>query len=151
MSNEYSKVFAENRKARFNFFIEDTYEAGLVLHGNEVKSIRIGRINLKDSYAKIKSKEVFIYQMHIGNYPYSNDENYDPLRPRKLLLHKYEIERLFGKIYQRGFSLIPLRIYMLRGRFKMLLGLGKGKRFFDKRHEIKKRDEKRELERNRDK
>ena len=147
MAKEHIKIIAENRKARFNYFIEDEYEAGLVLKGTEVKSLRLGKVNLKDAYARIKDGEVFVYQMHIGPYPFAYYDNHDPLRPRKLLLHKREIKRLYGKMNEKGHSLIPLRIYFKAGRVKILLALAKGKRKYDKREAIKRRDEQREMDR----
>ena len=146
---KHKKIIAENRKARHNYYIEDDYEAGLVLKGTEVKSLRTGRANLKDSYARIVNGEVFVYQMHIGPYPFAYYENHDPLRPRKLLLHKHEIKKLFGKANEKGYSLIPLRLYFINGKVKMKLGLARGKHSYDKRETIKRRDEKRELERTR--
>ena len=121
----------------------------MVLKGTEVKSLRLGRGNLKDSYAKIVNGEVFVYQMHIGAYPFAYYGNHDPLRPRKLLLHKYEIKRLYGKVNEKGASLIPLRVYFKGGKVKITLAIAKGKRKYDKRQAIRKRDEKRELERER--
>ena len=147
LETDHNKTIAENRKARYNYFIEDEYEAGMVLVGTEVKSLRIGSANLKDSYAKIKNGEVFVYQMHIGPYPYAHYENHDPLRPRKLLLHKREIKKLYGKVNEMGFSLIPLRVYFKSGKAKMTIALAKGKRKYDKRETIRRRDEKRELDR----
>lgn len=147
METTHNKTVTENRKARYNYYIEDTYEAGMVLLGTEVKSLRLGRANLKDSYAKIRGGEVFVYQMHIGPYPYANYENHDPLRRRKLLLHKHEIKKLYGKVNEMGFSLIPLKVYFKNGKAKMTLALARGKRKYDKRDTIRKRDEKRELER----
>lgn len=143
------KIVAENRKARHNYFIEDKLEAGIALKGTEVKSLRLGRGNLKDSYAKIVNGEVFVHQMHIGPYPFAYYGNHDPLRPRKLLLHKHEIKRLYGKVNEKGSSLIPLRVYFKRGKVKITLAIAKGKRKYDKRQAIRKRDEKRELERER--
>ncbi len=115
MEKQPIKVVAENRKARHDYIIEDKYEAGIVLAGTEVKSLRMGKANLKDSYARIKNGEVFVYQMHIGAYPFAYFDNHDPLRPRKLLLHHYEIKKLYGKVNEKGYSLIPLRLYF-RGR-----------------------------------
>jgi SsrA-binding protein len=143
------KIIAENRKARHDYFIEDQYEAGIALKGTEVKSLRQGRANLKDSYAKIKKGDVWVVQMHISPYPFASYDNHDPLRPRKLLLHKYEIKRLYGKINERGYALIPLRLYFRDGKVKVLLGLAKGKRRHDKRETIRRRDEQRDLERQR--
>ncbi|MCG6974193.1 MAG: SsrA-binding protein SmpB [Desulfobacterales bacterium] len=147
MSTDHKKIVAENRKARHNYFIEDTYEAGMVLLGTEVKSIRLGRVNLKDSYARIKNGEVFVYQMHISVYPFAYYGNHDPLRIRKLLLHKHEITKLYGKVNEKGFSLVPLKIYLQNGKVKMTLALARGKRQYDKRESIRRRDEQRDLER----
>ncbi|HPA15948.1 MAG TPA: SsrA-binding protein SmpB [Desulfobacterales bacterium] len=147
MQTEHRKIIAENRKARHDYFIEDEYEAGMALLGTEVKSLRMGRVNLKDSYARIKGGEVFVYQMHIGAYPFAHYENHDPLRPRKLLLHKDEIKRLFGKVNEKGYSMVPLRIYFRNGKAKMTLALARGKAKYDKREAIRRRDEKRDMER----
>ncbi len=144
---KHEKLVAQNKKARYNYFIENTYEAGIVLKGTEVKSLRQGRANLKDSYAKIKNGEVFVYQMHISPYPWAHYDNHDPLQVRKLLLHKYEIKKLYSKVNEMGYSLIPLKLYFKNGKVKILLGLAKGKRQYDKRQTIKKRDEKRDLDR----
>jgi SsrA-binding protein len=141
------KIVAENRKARHDYFIEDEYEAGLVLLGTEVKSLRQGRVNLKDSYARIKDGEVYVLQMHIGPYPFAYYGNHDPLRPRKLLLHKQEIKRLCSKVNEKGYTLVPLRIYFKDGKVKLTLALAKGKRQYDKRETIKRRDEQRLMER----
>ena len=147
MVEEHIKIVTASRKARFDYHIENEYEAGLVLLGTEVKSLRQGRVNLKDSYAQVKKGEVFVYQLHIGAYPFAYYGNHDPLRPRKLLLNKYEIKRLYGKINEKGYSLVPLKIYFKNGKAKMTLGLAKGKRKHDKREAIKRRDEQRELDR----
>lgn len=147
MAIERKKIVTENRKARYNYFIEDTYEAGMVLVGTEVKSLRIGRANLKDSYAKIKNGEVFVYQVHIGAYPFAQENNHEPLRPRKLLLNKREIKKLYGKVNEMGYSLIPLSIYFKKGKAKITLALARGKRKYDKRETIRRRDQKRELDR----
>ena len=149
MEKERIKIIAENRKARRNYFIIDEYEAGLELKGTEVKSLRMGRANLKDSYARIKNGEVFVYQLHIAPYPFAHYDNHDPLRPRKLLLHKHEIKRLYGKVNEKGHTLVPLRLYFKGGKAKILLALAKGKRTYDKREAIKRRDEKRDMERER--
>ena len=149
MEKRHIKIVAENRKARRDYFIVDQYEAGMVLRGTEVKSLRQGRANLKDSYAQIKDGEVFVYQLHIAPYPFAYYDNHDPLRPRKLLLHQHEIKRLYGKINEKGHTLIPIRIYFKNGKVKILLALAKGKRKYDKREAIKRRDEQRELERER--
>jgi SsrA-binding protein len=147
LSTSQIKIVTENRKARHNYFIEETYEAGLVLLGTEVKSLRLGRVNLKDSYAKINKGEVFVHQVHIGAYPFAHYDNHDPLRKRKLLLHKYEINKLYGKVNEKGFSLIPLKIYFQNGKAKLTLALARGKRKYDKRETIRRRDEQRDLER----
>jgi SsrA-binding protein len=147
LSTNHIKIITENRKARHNYFIEETYEAGLVLLGTEVKSLRLGRVNLKDSYARINKGEVFVHQMHISAYPFAYYDNHDPLRKRKLLLHKYEINKLYGKVNEKGFSLIPLKIYFQNGKAKLTLALARGKRKFDKREAIRRRDEQRDLER----
>ena len=147
MSKEHIKIIAVNRKARHEYFIEDEYEAGLVLKGTEVKSLRLGKVNLKDSYANIKDGEVFVYQMHIGPYPFAYYNNHDSLRPRKLLLHKREIKRLYGKVNEKGHSLIPLKIYFKNGIAKVEIGLAIGKREYDKRQDIAERDQQRELKR----
>ncbi|MBC8394650.1 MAG: SsrA-binding protein SmpB [Deltaproteobacteria bacterium] len=147
MEDNFKKMVTENRKARHNYFIDDQLEAGMALLGTEVKSLRLGRAHLRDAYAKIKQGEVFVYQLHIGAYPFAHYGNHDPLRPRKLLLHKYEIKRLYGKINEKGYSLIPLRIYFVNGKAKIILGLAKGKRKYDKREAIRRRDQKREMDR----
>jgi SsrA-binding protein len=149
MAKDHIKIIAENRKARHDYFIEDQMEAGMVLQGTEVKSLRLGKANLKDSYARIKKGEVYVLQMHISPYPFAYYDNHDPLRPRKLLLHKQEIKRLIGKINERGFALIPLRLYFREGKVKLLLALAKGKRKYDKRESIRRRDEQRDLDRQR--
>lgn len=141
------KVIAENRKARHDYFVEERYEAGIILTGTEIKSIRAGRVNLKDSYAEISGGEVWLNQMHISPYEQGNRFNHDPLRKRKLLLHRSEIAKLSGKIQQQGMTLIPLKIYLKHGLAKIELGLCKGKKIYDKRQDIAKRDAKREIER----
>ena len=149
MAKEPIKIIAENRKARHNYFIDDRFEAGMVLKGTEVKALRMGRCNIKDAYARIKNGEVFLHQMHIGEYPFAYYGNHDPLRPRKLLLHKHEIKRLYGKVNEKGLSLIPLRVYFKQGKAKTTLALAHGKRKYDKRETIRRRDEKRDLDRHR--
>ena len=141
------KIICKNRKARFNFEVEDTFEAGIVLMGSEVKSLRAGKANLSDSYAKFRNGEVFLIDAHISPYEQSNRMNHEPLRERKLLLHKNEIKKLVGKVTERGYSLIPLKLYFKRGKAKVQLGLAKGKKTFDKREAMKKKDQRRELER----
>jgi SsrA-binding protein len=147
LTSEHKKILTENRKARHDYFIDDEYEAGVVLLGTEVKSLRLGRVNLKDSYAKIKNGEVFVHQMHIGQYPFAHYDNHDPLRPRKLLLHNHEIKKLIGKVQEKGYSLIPMRVYFKKGKVKISLALARGKRKYDKRETIRNRDEKRDMER----
>lgn len=147
MEPKHKKNIAENRKARHEYFIEDQFEAGLALLGTEVKSLRMGRANLKDSYAKIKNGEIFVYQMHISPYPFAYYNNHDPLRTRKLLLHKYEINKLYGKVNEKGYSLVPLKLYFKDGKVKLDLALARGKKAYDKRDTIRQRDNKRELDR----
>jgi len=138
---------ATNRKAHHDYFIEDTVEAGVVLQGTEVKSLRSGLANLTDSYAIIKNEEMFLLNANISPYPQGNIANHEPLRTRKLLLHKEEIRKLAWKMSQKGFTLVPLKIYFTRGRAKVLIGLAKGKKFYDKRETIKEKESKREVER----
>ena len=147
MNSDTIKMIAQNKKARHDYFIHDEYEAGLVLVGSEVKSLRAGRANLKDAYGKIKNGEVYVYQMHISPYPYSYYNNHDPLRPRKLLLHNHEIKKLYGKLNEKGMSLIPLKLYFKDGKVKLTLGVAKGKKKYDKRETIRERDEKRDQDR----
>jgi len=141
------KVISTNRKARHDYHIEESYEAGIVLTGTEVKSVRNARVNLKDSFAKVEGNELFLYNMHISPYEQGNRFNHDPLRVRKMLMHKIEISRLTGKIKEKGYALIPLKIYLVRGRVKVELGLGRGKKLYDKRRDIAEKDSKREMER----
>ncbi len=141
------KIVCQNRKARHDYFILDQYEAGMVLLGTEVKSLRLGRANIRDSYATVRGGEVFLYNMHIGAYPFAAHGNHEPLRPRKLLLHKKEIKRLTGKIKEKGQTLIPLQVHFKDGKAKVTLALATGKRKYDKREAIRKREEKRELDR----
>lgn len=136
-----------NRKALYDYQIQDKYEAGITLLGTEVKSLRDGRANLKDSYAIIKDGEVFLLNCHISPYSHGNLQNHDPLRTRKLLLHKKEIDKLWGKITQQGLTLIPLKLYFKNGRAKVEIGIAKGKRQFEKRDSIKEKEAKREIER----
>lgn len=143
------KYLSENRRARFDYTIEETYEAGIVLQGSEVKSCRSGKVNLKDSYCRFKEGEIYLVDSHISYYPFSPDRDYEPYRHRKLLLHSREIKRLMGKINEKGLSLIPLSMYLRRGKIKVELGLGKGKKLYDRREELKKRVHVREMERGR--
>ena len=135
-----NKIVATNPTAKHNYIIEKTLEAGIVLTGTEIKSIRNGKINLKDSYAIIRNGEVFIYGMHISPYEHGNIFNKDPLRSRKLLLHKLEIIKLIGQTKQKGYSLIPINLYFSGNFLKITLGVGKGKKLYDKREDIAKRD-----------
>jgi len=141
------KIVAQNRKARHNYFIEESYEAGMVLLGTEVKALREGRANIKDGYARIMDGEVFLMDVHISPYAFGNRFNHDPLRPRKLLLHIREINRLMGKVKEKGFSLIPLSIYFSHGRAKVALALAKGKKLYDKREALKRKALDKEMER----
>lgn len=141
------KVIAENRKARYEYFVEEKYEAGIILTGTEIKSIRAGRVNLKDSYAEVIQGEVWLNQMHISPYDQGNRFNHDPLRKRKLLLNRSEIAKMVGKVQQQGMTLIPLKIYLNQGLAKIELGLCKGKKNYDKRDDLANRDAKRQMER----
>jgi SsrA-binding protein len=141
------KVVCVNRQARHNYFIEEVYEAGLVLLGSEVKSLRDGKANLKDSYARIQKGEAFLVNAHISPYPGANRFNHEPTRARKLLLHEREIERLTGKTKEKGLTLIPLKLYFKSGRAKVELGLARGKRLYDKRETLKRKMAEREVER----
>jgi SsrA-binding protein len=141
------KIVCKNKRAWHEYEILETLEAGLVLVGTEVKSLREGRVNLKDSFAKVEDQEVFLVEAHISPYSHGNIMNHDPLRQRKLLLHKREIQRLGGKVRERGLTLIPLLIYFKEGKAKVELALAKGKKIYDKRATIKKRDENREMAR----
>ncbi len=147
MSGEGIKIVAQNKKARHDYFIEDTLEAGIVLLGTEVKSIRQGKVNLKDSYAMIEDGEVILSGMHISPYEQGNIFNKDPLRDRKLLLHKYEINKLIGYTQQKGLTIVPLQLYFTRGKVKLQLGIAKGKKLYDKRDDIAERDAKRNIDR----
>jgi len=141
------KTLCLNKKAHHDYHIEETYEAGIALVGTEVKSLRLGKGNLKDSYVGIENEEAFLHHTHISPYPYGHQFNHDPERVRKLLLHKREIRRLMGKTQERGYTLIPLKIYLKNGKIKIELGLGKGKTLYDKREDLKKRSADREIER----
>jgi len=142
------KVVGTNRKAFHDYFIEDKFEAGIVLQGTEVKSLREGRVNLQDSYASVRDGEVFLHNCHVSPYSHGNIMNHDPIRVRKLLLHKTEINKLLGKTQQKGLTLIPLRIYFSkRGHAKVELGLAKGKKLYDRRESIKAREAGREVQR----
>jgi SsrA-binding protein len=146
MAKEGIKLIANNKKARFDYFIEDTYEAGVVLHGTEVKSLRMGKCSIKESFMRIENGEVYIYNMHISPYEKGNIFNKDPLRVKKLLLHKFEINKIVGQIQQKGYTLVPLTIYLKDSRVKMEIGIARGKKLYDKRQDIAKKDQKREAE-----
>jgi SsrA-binding protein len=146
-SSEHIKLVCQNRKAHHDYQIDETFEAGMVLSGPEVKSLRLGRANLKDSYAKPKEGEIFLYEVHISPYENAPLHEQNPTRTRKLLLHKQEIRRLIGKIREKGFTLVPLKIYFRSGKVKVELALAKGKKLFDKRETIRRKELKREAER----
>jgi SsrA-binding protein len=139
------KLICNNKKAFHDYFIEERYEAGLVLRGTEVKSLRIGKVNMGDSFALVKSGEAFLHNLHISPYEFGNRENHDPDRMRKLLMHRAEIHKLFGKIREQGYTLIPLRLYFKDGRAKVELGLAKGKKLHDKREDLKQKEMKRDV------
>lgn len=147
MSKKYDKPIAQNRKASHDYFIEETVEAGIELRGTEIKSIRAGRVNLKDSHARIDNGEVFLINMHVSPYDHGNRFNHDPTRTRKLLLKRKEIDRLVGMTQRQGYTLVPLRLYIKRGYAKVLLGLGKGKKLHDKREDLKQKQMKRDIDR----
>jgi SsrA-binding protein len=147
MAENGTKIIAVNKRARFDYHISETFEAGLVLQGTEVKSLRDGRVNLQDAYADVQNGEVFLLQAHINQYEQGNRFNHDPVRPRKLLLHKQEIKRLIGKTQEKGLTLIPTRMYFNRGKAKVELGLAKGKKQYDKREDLKRRTAERDIAR----
>ena len=142
-----SRLIANNKKAYHDYFIEETYEAGIALHGTEVKSLRMGKCSIKESFVRIENEEVYIYGMHITPYEKGNIFNRDPLRVKKLLLHKSEIRKMKGKIAEKGYTLVPLKVYFNRSLVKVEIGLAKGKKLYDKRQDIAKKDAKREAER----
>ena len=146
MAKEELKLVANNKKAYHDYFIEEKYEAGLVLHGTEVKSLRMGKCSIKEAFIRIENGEVFIYGMHISPYEKGNIFNKDPLRVRKLLLHKSQIQKLIGNSAEKGYTIVPLQIYFSNGRAKIEIGLAKGKKLYDKRQDIAKKDQKREAE-----
>lgn len=141
------KTLAQNRKAYHDYFIEETYEAGIVLKGTEIKSIRRGSVSLRDAYARVEDGEVYVHNMHISPYEQGNRFNHDPLRSRKLLLHRHEINRLLGAVREKGYTLVPTRLYLRNGFCKVELGLARGKKLYDKREAAKRRDASREIER----
>ena len=140
------KLIANNKKAYHDYFIDEKYEAGIVLHGTEVKSLRMGKCSIKESFIRIENGEVFVYGMHISPYEKGNLFNRDPLRVKKLLMHRQEINKLQGKIKEKGYNLVPLQVYFSRGRVKVEIGLARGKKLYDKRADIAKKDQKREAE-----
>ncbi|HXN07084.1 MAG TPA: SsrA-binding protein SmpB [Nitrospiria bacterium] len=146
MTKKETTASISNKKAYHDFFVDETYEAGICLTGTEVKSVRLGQANLKESFARVENNEVFLYQCHINPYAHGNRANPDPVRVRKLLLHKKEIARLTGLTQQKGHTLIPLKMYFKNGRAKVELGVARGKKNYDKREDIKSREAKRELE-----
>ncbi len=148
MAKESIKVIANNKKARFDYFILETFETGIELFGTEVKSLRLGQCSIKESWVDIKNGEVFVYGMHINPYEKGNIFNKDPLRVRKLLMHKQEIRRLIGKLKEKGLTLVPLQVYFKGSRVKVEIGLAKGKKNYDKRDSIAKNDVRRDMERN---
>ena len=139
------KLICNNKKAYHDFFIEEKFEAGMVLRGTEVKSLRMGKANLNDAFALIKNGEAFLNNLHISPYDFGNRENHDPDRMRKLLLHKKEIVKLYAKVREQGYSIVPLRLYFKEGMVKVEMGLAKGKKLYDKREDLKKKDDKREM------
>ncbi len=145
--NEPLKLIANNKKAYHDYFIDEKFEAGLVLHGTEVKSLRLGKCSIKEAFIRIEEGEVFAYGMNISPYEKGNIFNRDPLRPKKLLMHKAEINKLLGKIKEKGYTLVPLEVYFKQGRAKIEIGLARGKKLYDKRDDIAKKDARREAER----
>ena len=146
MAKEEMKLVANNKKAYHDYLIEEKYEAGLVLHGTEVKSLRMGKCSIKEAFIRIENAEVFIYGMHISPYEKGNIFNKDPLRVRKLLLHKEQIRKLIGNSAEKGYTIVPLQVYFSNGRAKIEIGLARGKKLYDKRQDIAKKDQKREAE-----
>ena len=146
-SNEGVKILGVNKKARYNYAIDETFECGLVLVGTEVKSIKDGRFSFADAYALVENDELWLIDFHVTQYVFGNRTNHEPLRRRKLLVHRKEIKRLKRIVDEKGLTLVPLKVYLKRGMIKCELGIAKGKKLFDKRDDIRKRDQKRELER----
>ena len=143
---ESQKLIANNKKAYHDFFIDETYECGIALHGTEVKSMRMGKCSIKEAFVRIEDGEVFVYGMHVSPYEKGNIFNKGPLRVKKLLLHKYEINKLLGKIKEKGYTLVPLQVYFKDGKVKVEIGLARGKKLYDKREAIAKKDQRREAE-----
>lgn len=148
MEKEAVKLIANNKKAYHDYFIEETFEAGIALHGTEVKSLRMGKCSVKESFIRIEKGEVYVYNMHISPYEKGNIFNKDPLRTRKLLLHKSEIRKMTGAIAQKGYTIVPLKVYLKGSLVKVEIGLARGKKLYDKRQDIAKKDQRREAERN---
>lgn len=147
MSTESTKLVANNKKAYHDYFIEEKFECGIVLHGTEVKSLRMGKCSIKEAFIRIENGEVYAYGMNISPYEMGNIFNKDPLRPKKLLLHKAEINKLNGAVTRDGYTIVPLQVYFSRGRAKIEIALAKGKKLYDKRADIAKKDQRREHER----
>ncbi len=147
MGNENFKLIAQNKKARHDYFLEETYECGISLHGTEVKSMRMGKCSIKEAFVHIENREVIIYGMHISPYEKGNLFNRDPLRPKKLLMHKREILKLQGKIKEKGYTIVPVQVYLKGSLVKVQIALAKGKKLYDKRQDIAKKDQRREAER----
>ncbi len=143
---EAQKLVANNKKAYHDYFIDETYEAGIVLHGTEVKSMRMGKCSVKESFIRIENGEMFVYGMHVSPYEKGNIFNKDPLRVKKLLLHKYEINKMAGKVAEKGYTLVPLQVYFKEGKVKVEIGLARGKKLYDKRADIARKDMRREAE-----
>ena len=146
MSGKPKRLTAAHKKAYHDYFIDETYEAGIALHGTEVKSMRMGKCSIKESFIRIEDGEVFVYGMHVSPYEKGNIFNKDPLRIKKLLMHKYEINKLQGKIKEKGYTLVPLQVYFKEGKVKVEVGLARGKKLYDKRADIAKKDQRREAE-----
>ena len=144
--SEQMKLIANNKKAYHDYFIEEKYEAGIVLHGTEVKSMRMGKCSIKESFIRVENGEIFAYGMHVSPYEKGNIFNKDPLRIKKLLLHRYEINKLSGKVAEKGLTLVPLQVYFKEGKVKVEIGLARGKKLYDKRQDIAKKDQRREAE-----
>lgn len=142
------KLIANNKKAYFDYFIEDTWEAGIALHGTEVKSVRMGKCSIKEAFIRVEDGEVFVYNMHISPYEKGNIFNKDPLRVKKLLLHRHEVNKILGEVTQKGYTLVPLQVYLKGSLVKVQVGLGRGKKLYDKRDTIAKKDQRREAEKN---
>ncbi|MFC4411464.1 SsrA-binding protein SmpB [Chungangia koreensis] len=147
MPKGMGKTVAQNKKANHDYFIEETFEAGIVLQGTEIKSVRNGKVQLRDAFVRIRNNEAWISNMHISPYEQGNRFNHDPIRSRKLLLHKRQINQLIGTIKEQGITIVPIKMYMKDGYAKVLIGIGKGKKNYDKREDLKKKEAKREVER----